>query len=113
MYCPDRYTRLSLDRDRNKTTFGVVTATSTPRGSRVTEGPSSKFAFRLEFSENRPTVDFGWSWGGVTVELYFTKKSRNYGNNAKIASGQGASRCFGGVGVELGWSGGAVESVED
>ena len=42
------------------------------------------------------------------MELSFTKKSRNYGNNAKIASGQGASRCFGGVGVELGWSGGAV-----
>ena len=53
-------------------------------------GPSSKFAFRLEFSKNRPTVEFGWSWGGVTVEFSFLKKSRNYGNNAKIASGQGA-----------------------
>ena len=58
-------------------------------------------------------VELGWSRGGVTVEFSFLKKSGNYGNNAKIASGQGASRCFGGVGVELGWSGGAVESVED
>ena len=58
-------------------------------------------------------MELGWSWGGVTMELSFLKKSRNYGNNAKIASGQGASRYFGGVGVELRWSGGAVESVED